>query len=173
MVNGIGHRVSDFASHDATTHVWEILATVKDPEIPSLSILDLGMITGVALARDSVCVKLLPTFVACPATSYIRTNIADALKQHGFANPVVEMETEIAWSSDRVTELGRQRLAAFGLGTPVKIDGLSDLEAIEQVACPHCGSANTTMRSMFGSTLCRSIHYCEDCKQGFERFKPL
>jgi ring-1,2-phenylacetyl-CoA epoxidase subunit PaaD len=116
---------------------------------------------------------LLPTFVACPATTYIRANITEALSKSGFANSRVEMETELSWSSDRVTEHGRKLLEDFGLGAPVQIDGILTIDTIEHVDCPHCGSANTELRSMFGSTLCRSIHYCNDCKQGFERFKPL
>ncbi len=153
--------------------IFDILATVMDPEIPTLSVVDLGMITGVTMSDDGVMVRLLPTFVACPATSYIRSNITEALKKSGFANPKVEMETELSWTSDRVTPHGRKLLEEFGLGAPVQIDGILDLDVIEHVACPHCGSTNTEMRSMFGSTLCRSIHYCNDCKQGFERFKPL
>jgi ring-1,2-phenylacetyl-CoA epoxidase subunit PaaD len=153
--------------------IYDVLATVMDPEIPTLSVIDLGMITDVQMSDDGVMVRLLPTFVACPATSYIRSNITDALTKSGFANPKVEMETELSWTSDRVTAQGRKLLEEFGLGAPVQIDGVLNLDVIEHVACPHCGSNNTEMRSMFGSTLCRSIHYCLDCKQGFERFKPL
>ena len=86
---------------------------------------------------------------------------------------VVEMESEISWTSDRVTERGKKLLEEFGLGVPVQIDGVLNFETIEQAVCPHCSSSNTTLRSMFGSTLCRSIHYCNNCKQGFERFKPV
>jgi ring-1,2-phenylacetyl-CoA epoxidase subunit PaaD len=193
--SGIGYRVSGIGVIDSDTiavqspenfptdtrypvpdtraRVFEILSTVMDPEIPTLSVIDLGMITGVTMSDDGVCVRLLPTFVACPATSYIRANITDALAKSGFANAKVEMETELSWSSDRVTEHGRKQLEEFGLGAPIQIDGVLNLDTIEHVNCPHCGSGNTTLRSMFGSTLCRSIHYCEDCKQGFERFKPL
>jgi ring-1,2-phenylacetyl-CoA epoxidase subunit PaaD len=153
--------------------IYDVLATVMDPEIPTLSVIDLGMITNVTMSDDGVIVRLLPTFVACPATSYIRANITEALTKSGFANSKVEMETELSWTSDRVTEHGRKLLEDFGLGAPVQIDGFLSLDMIEHVDCPHCRSANTTMRSMFGSTLCRSIHYCNDCKQGFERFKPL
>ena len=144
-----------------------------DPEIPTLSVVDLGMITGVSQSDDGVTVRLLPTFVACPATSVIRSNIKETLERSGFANVEVQLEDALSWSSDRITDQGRKLLGAFGLGTPVKIEGVLDLAQIESVNCPHCGSANTTMRSIFGSTLCRSIHYCNDCRQSFERFKPL
>lgn len=180
--SGIGYRVSGMGNDpsdtpypipDTRTHVLDILATVMDPEIPTLSVIDLGMITNVAVRDDGVTVRLLPTFVACPATSYIRANITEALAKAGYANAKVEMETELSWTSDRVTENGRKLLEAFGLGAPIQIDGVLSLDVIEHVDCPHCGSKNTTLRSMFGSTLCRSIHYCEDCRQGFERFKPV
>lgn len=154
-------------------NVMRVLETVMDPEIPTLSVIDLGMITEATATNGYARVRLLPTFVACPATSYIRKSIEDALMQAGFDFVEVEMEDKISWTSDRVTEAGRKKLEAFGLGVPVQIDGVLSLDTIEHVDCPHCGSANTTLRSMFGSTLCRSIHYCNDCKQGFERFKPV
>jgi ring-1,2-phenylacetyl-CoA epoxidase subunit PaaD len=171
-LNGLLRHSSGVPRNDEE-RVREILSTVMDPEIPTLSVIDLGMITGVSMSDDGVMVRLLPTFVACPATNYIRANITDALSKSGFVNPSVEMETELSWSSDRVTEHGRKLLEEFGLGAPVQIDGVLSLNMIEHVDCPHCGSKNTELRSMFGSTLCRSIHYCLDCKQGFERFKPL
>ncbi|HZK76544.1 MAG TPA: 1,2-phenylacetyl-CoA epoxidase subunit PaaD [Candidatus Kapabacteria bacterium] len=157
----------------ATDAVLNVLGSVMDPEIPTLSILDLGMITGVAVNGAIVNVRLLPTFVACPATSYIKSNIAEALHLAGFESVQVDLETEMSWTSDRISETGRKKLEAFGLGAPVQIDGILSLDQIEHVSCPHCRSANTELRSMFGSTLCRSIHYCLDCRQGFERFKPL
>jgi ring-1,2-phenylacetyl-CoA epoxidase subunit PaaD len=153
--------------------IFDILATVMDPEIPTLSVLDLGMITDVAVNEGDVSVRLLPTFIACPATSYIKSNISEALMRAGFESVQVDLETEMSWTSDRISEIGRKKLEAFGLGAPIQIEGILNLEQIEHAGCPHCGSSNTELRSMFGSTLCRSIHYCIDCKQGFERFKPL
>lgn len=153
--------------------IYDILATVMDPEIPTLSVIDLGMITDVRMNDDEVHIRLLPTFVACPATSYIKSNISEALHHAGFESVQVDLETEMSWTSDRISESGRKKLEAFGLGAPVQIEGVLNISMIEKVNCPHCGSANTELRSMFGSTLCRSIHYCLDCKQGFERFKPL
>jgi ring-1,2-phenylacetyl-CoA epoxidase subunit PaaD len=153
--------------------LMRVLATVMDPEIPTLSVIDLGMITEATASNGYAHVRLLPTFVACPATSYIRKSIEDALMSAGFKFVEVEMEDKISWTSDRVTQRGKKLLEEFGLGAPVQIDGVLSLDTIEHVDCPHCGSANTTLRSMFGSTLCRSIHYCNDCKQGFERFKPV
>jgi ring-1,2-phenylacetyl-CoA epoxidase subunit PaaD len=171
--SGIGHGVSGIGNSDANARALNILSTVMDPEIPTLSVLDLGMITDVRTSGDGVQVKLLPTFVACPATSYIKANIINELTRAGFESVQVDLETEMNWTSDRISEIGRRKLEAFGLGAPVQIEGILNLEQIEHVSCPHCGGSNTELRSMFGSTLCRSIHYCLDCKQGFERFKPL
>jgi len=103
----------------------------------------------------------------------IKTNIKEALERSGLKNVDVTLEETIAWSSDRITEHGRKLLNEFGLGAPVQIEGVLDYAQIESVNCPHCNSKNTTIKSLFGSTLCRSIHYCNDCRQGFERFKPL
>ena len=181
---GIGYRVWGIEDkpHDtpypmpyilSIENVYKALETVMDPEIPTLSVLDLGMITDVGAEDGTARVRFLPTFVACPATTYIKSNIAEALIKAGFESVQVDLETEMSWSSDRISERGRKLLEEFGLGAPIKIEGILDLEQIEHVACPHCGSSNTEMRSMFGSTLCRSIHYCMECKQSFERFKPL
>ena len=153
--------------------VMRVLEQVMDPEIPTLSVVDLGMITKATASEGYAYVRLLPTFVACPATSYIRKSIEEALMNAGFEFVEVQMEDKISWTSDRVSERGRKLLEEFGLGAPMQIDGVLNFETIEQANCPHCGSSNTELRSMFGSTLCRSIHYCRDCKQGFERFKPV
>ena len=154
-------------------HIYDALRHVMDPEIPTLSVIDLGMITDVITSNDGVTVRLLPTFVACPATSVIRSNIKETLEKTGVRNVDVVLEDKLSWSSDRVTERGKKLLEDFGLGAPVQIEGVLDLVQIESSKCPHCASGNTTIRSMFGSTLCRSIHYCNDCHQSFERFKPL
>ncbi len=153
--------------------VIEALRNVMDPEIPTLSVVDLGMITGVIQTDDGLRVRLLPTFVSCPATSVIKANIQAQLERSGFAHVEVELDTENSWSSDRITDKGRQLLTAFGLGAPVQIEGVLEMQQIEAATCPHCGSTDTVLDSMFGSTLCRSIHYCNSCKQAFERFKPL
>lgn len=154
-------------------NIYTVLRTVMDPEIPVLSVVDLGMITDVQSSNDGVTVKMIPTFVACPAINVIKTNIKDSLEHAGFLAVNVELDDTIAWSSDRISAHGKEVLEKFGLGAPVQIEGILDMKQIETVACPHCGSNHTALVSVFGSTLCRSIHFCNDCKQGFERFKPL
>ena len=164
-----------------TAAVYEVLQQVMDPEIPVLSIVDLGMITDVKVDNASsglaqaplVTVKMIPTFTACPAIRHIKENIVSTLNANGIGNALVEVDDSINWNSDRLTDNARVVLEKFGLGLPSK--GVNDItpELLEEASCPFCKSSNTTMNSMFGSTLCRSIHYCFGCKQKFERFKPV
>ncbi|MEO6168919.1 MAG: 1,2-phenylacetyl-CoA epoxidase subunit PaaD [Chitinophagales bacterium] len=149
------------------------LQEVMDPEIPVLSVVDLGIIEDIIINDDSVTVMMLPTFTACPAIKIMQAQIREKVMSLGYSDVEVRVDDSTAWHSDRMTEEGKQKLEAFGLGTPLRHGGEFDLNAIENSKCPHCLSANTTMNSLFGSTLCRSMHYCFDCRQGFERFKPL
>lgn len=153
--------------------VYKVLQQVMDPEIPVLSIVDLGMITDVKVDGALVMVKMIPTFTACPAIRHIKGSIVSTLVANGIENALVEVDDSISWNSNRLTDNARVVLEKFGLGLPQK--NCSDItsEILEDAACPFCKSSNTTMNSMFGSTLCRSIHYCFDCKQKFERFKPV
>jgi len=153
--------------------VLTILREVMDPEIPALSVIDLGIIGDIEIKNERVSVKMIPTFTACPATRIIKQQITEGLNKAGFEEVEVEIDSSVPWNSDRITEEGKRKLKAFGLGAPLRHEGTFHLSDIEQSKCPHCGSINTTMNSMFGSTLCRSIHFCFDCRQGFERFKPL
>lgn len=154
----------------------EILAAledVKDPEIPFISVVELGIITAVEIDDDKVKVKMIPTFTACPAIKLMQQQIRDRVLAMDYKNVEVVIDPTIAWSSDRVSEAGIKKLEKFGLGTAHRHGGEFSFEDLSQSNCPHCGSNNTTMQSLFGSTLCRSMHFCFDCKQGFERFKPL
>jgi ring-1,2-phenylacetyl-CoA epoxidase subunit PaaD len=153
--------------------VLEYLKEVNDPEIPALSVIDLGMIEDVIISGDSVIVKMIPTFTACPAIKFIQNSIKNKLLDYGFEDVHVLIDSSVAWNSDRMTAEAKKKLELFGLGTPKDHKGTFKLKEIEQCRCPHCGSENTTMNSLFGSTLCRSMHYCFDCKQSFERFKPI
>ncbi len=158
--------------------VWQALENVKDPEIPVLSVVDLGIITGIEISEENelnrVCkIKMTPTFVGCPAIEVIRKNIFDEANKLGFARTEVLVDFDITWSSDRISEAGKIKLEKFGLAPPPLIDGELNAEQLDKVRCPHCGSADTTLRSSFGSTLCRAIRFCYNCKQGFEQFKPV
>jgi ring-1,2-phenylacetyl-CoA epoxidase subunit PaaD len=152
--------------------ILKILEDVKDPEIPVLTIVDLGIINGIEFRDEVVCVEITPTFVGCPAVDHIKTEIISALHQKG-VKAEVHVNFSAPWTSDRITPHGRDALKAFGLGPPPKSDLIKDISILENTLCPQCGSLNTELKSLFGATLCRSIHYCLDCKEAYEQFKPL
>lgn len=151
-----------------------VLELVKDPEIPVLSVLDLGMITSARAGDSRVWVEMTPTFVGCPAIGMLKSQIAEAMQKAGYSECEVEVNLEQPWTTDRISARGRAALEKFGLAPPPRLEGeeLSE-EMLDRVRCPHCGSTDTTLRSAFGSTLCRAIRFCFSCKQGFEQFKPV
>ncbi len=153
--------------------ILHALKEVMDPELPFLSVVDLGIIGDINIHDNNVQLKLLPTFTACPAIQLMRGQILEKLLSLGFNNAEVEVDYSVSWSSDKMSNEGKRKLEEFGLATPNIHGGNFSMNDIEQCKCPHCSSSNTTMNSIFGSTLCRSMHYCFDCKQGFERFKPI
>ncbi len=154
--------------------VWDALQTVPDPEIPTVSIVELGMVAGVSIDGGAVTVRLTPSFAACPAIGHIHKTIGEAVERAGFATAHVETVYDPPWTSDRISEEGRRKLKEFGLAPPVRLGGRSvEPPDITQIVCPHCDSEDTLLESAFGSTLCRSIHYCNACRQSFEHFKPV
>jgi ring-1,2-phenylacetyl-CoA epoxidase subunit PaaD len=149
--------------------VWERLATVADPELPVLSVVDLGMIRAVRVTPDSILVELMPTFLGCPALDLIRNAIDAALAPLG--NVRVTLVRDEPWTSDRITSQGREKLRAAGFAPPAPAPLL--LMDWPAVRCPYCGSADTRLDSAFGPTPCRAIHYCRTCRQPFEQFKAI
>ena len=142
--------------------VREWLRLVRDPEIPTVSIVDLGMVETVVVDGE-ITVELLPTFVGCPAQALIREAVLDALAPLGL--PVsAEFTFRVPWTSDRITPLGRERLASSGFAPPVEPAA---------VRCPYCASDRVAMDSAFGPAQCRSLFYCRNCRQPFEAFKPV
>ena len=140
------------------------LTEVPDPEIPVLSVLDLGIIHRVEVGTEGIDVAILPTFVGCPALDIIRTSIADQLGSR-FGRPVrVETTFEVPWTSDRISARGRDALRRAGIAPPA---------APEDVRCPHCSSGDVVMDSAFGPTQCRSLFYCRACRQPFEALKSV
>ncbi|GAA4428742.1 phenylacetate-CoA oxygenase subunit PaaJ [Pontibacter saemangeumensis] len=155
-------------------HILTLLEEVKDPEIPVLSLVDLGVITGVEISDGNhVTVKMTPTFAGCPAMDYMKKDVERTLEKHGITHHTVSMSFDSPWDSNRISEKGRKALKEFGLAPPPAYDMVLDLDILEYATCPYCNSENTTMRTPFGPTLCRSMHYCNDCRQMFEQFKPL
>lgn len=159
---------------DRTAMVWEALRGVTDPEIPVLSILDLGIIADVRIDSEGVTVELTPTFAGCPALDMIRDDIKEAVAKLGDNRVTVNIVYDPPWTTDRITEAGRRTLKEFGLAPPGKrCEGGSSVPDLESVACPFCDSTDTELESLFGPTLCRSIHYCRGCLQSFEHFKAV
>jgi ring-1,2-phenylacetyl-CoA epoxidase subunit PaaD len=158
--------------------VWEALDEVPDPEIPAVSVVELGIIRSVEATPARIRVEMLPTFVGCPALEAIRRSIADRLA--GMA-PSVEVEASFAepWTSDRITPEGRRKLRESGFAPPAPHDAaagqpLFPTISIRPVArCPFCGSEDTVLENPFGPTLCRAIHWCNQCRQPFEQFKAV
>lgn len=152
-------------------YAW--LEEVKDPEIPVLSLVDLGVITRVAIDGLNVTIEMTPTFVGCPALDMMKQEIEEKLKSHGIKEVTILVTFREPWSSDKISEKGKQALKKFGLAPPPDNRLFIDLEVLEHAICPRCDGTNTEVKNTFGPTLCRSIHYCHDCREAFEQFKPL
>lgn len=154
--------------------IWSALEVVKDPEIPTLSMVDMGIITKVEVRGESnVYVEMTPTFTGCPAIKMMENMVAERLKEIGIETVEVKTTFDKPWNSNKLTERGLMCLKKHGLAPPPKHEGEITMELLEHSICPHCGSKNTDMKTPFGPTLCRSMHYCNDCLQAFEQFKPV
>ena len=153
--------------------LWEALSEVPDPELPHVSLVDLGVVLRVELddARQRAHVFLMPTFSGCPALGMMSEMIRERLQQLGLAVEV-EITREQLWSSDRISAEGRRKLAEAGI-TPPAISSDAMIPLLDPVCCPHCGSRRAYLATPFGPTPCRAIAHCPDCKQPFEQFKPL
>lgn len=150
----------------------QAIESVTDPEIPVLSVIDMGIIAGVRLQDQFVAVDITPTFVGCPAVDTIRDNVRSALHAIGEQKVEVNLVFDPPWTTQRITERGRQKLKEIGFSPPFK--GIVQIGLPPpNVPCPHCDSTKTCMESMFGPTLCRAIYYCHQCRQSFEHFKTV
>ena len=143
--------------------VRALLATVHDPEIPTVSIVDLGLVHDIRVDGGRIAVELLPTFVACPALELIRSATVEALGGSG-RRVDVSFTFAVPWTTDRLTAAGRRGLVAAGIAPPAEP---------HLVRCPFCASGDVAMDSAFGPALCRSLFYCRACRQPFEAFKPI
>jgi ring-1,2-phenylacetyl-CoA epoxidase subunit PaaD len=154
----------------ATNAIWKILETVKDPEVPVLSVVDLGVIRAVALEDQQVTVTITPTYTGCPAMDMISMHIKMALNAAGYQTTIQTILSP-AWTTDWITENGKQQLKAYGIAPPVgKSFNQAYLEDII-VPCPQCNSTHTVLVSQFGSTACKALYKCEECKEPFDYFK--
>jgi ring-1,2-phenylacetyl-CoA epoxidase subunit PaaD len=153
--------------------VWAALGEIPDPEIPAVSLVDLGVVRTVAVEGDKVRVEFTPTFLGCPAVEVMREQMVKRINDLG-----AEAEIDVVaagWSSDRITPEGRRKLEESGFAPPASGAAPTSLVQLQAVVsrCPYCGSDDTRLENLFGPTPCRSIRYCASCRQPFEQFKTL
>jgi len=155
--------------------LWQVLETVSDPEVPVLSVVDLGIVRSVEIInQDAVCVTVTPTYSGCPATEVINISIRMALLEAGYKQVEIKTILSPAWTTEWLSEAGRQKLRAYGIAPPNPQQVVCSIDAFQQdeaVQCPHCNSYHTTLISRFGSTACKALYRCEDCKEPFDYFK--
>lgn len=158
--------------------VWDVLSDVKDPEIPTVSVVDLGMVERVEVGGGEVVVlvEMIPTFLGCPALDLIRTRAKNALCEALALDPEqvrVEFRLSRAWSTERVSQKGRERLKAWGMAPPPSGTVTDFVAGTTTVACPLCASMETEVQNLFASAACRALYYCRACKNPFEVMKPI
>jgi ring-1,2-phenylacetyl-CoA epoxidase subunit PaaD len=142
--------------------IWQILETVNDPEVPVLSILDLGIVRDVKINGEALEIIITPTYTGCPAMDMIAVNIKLGLIENGFSNIKITTVLSPAWTTDWMTEAGKQKLQQYGIAPPSRNN---------IILCPQCKSNNVNLISEFGSTACKSLYQCQDCKEPFDYFK--
>jgi ring-1,2-phenylacetyl-CoA epoxidase subunit PaaD len=155
--------------------VWDALAEIPDPEIPIISLVDLGVVRGVDIENGRVRVDFTPTFLGCPALEVMRDAMAERISALG-GEPEINVIMDDSWSTDRITPSGREKLRASGFAPPAPREATAPtLVQLQTNAfrCPYCGSTDTRLENIFGPTPCRSLRYCTDCKQPFEQFKTI
>ncbi len=155
--------------------VWAALDEIPDPEIPVISLVDLGVIRDVAVSDGHVRIEFTPTFMGCPALEVMRDQMAKRIAELG-AEPEIDVILDDSWSTDRISPAGREKLrqAGFAPPAPRSVDG-PQLVQLQSGAfrCPYCGSTETRLENIFGPTPCRSVRYCTSCRQPFEQFKTI
>ncbi|HEY2864390.1 MAG TPA: 1,2-phenylacetyl-CoA epoxidase subunit PaaD [Casimicrobiaceae bacterium] len=173
--------VSDAAGGRLTMEaIWAALAAVPDPEIPVISVVDLGIVRQVAWRGDELVVTLTPTYSGCPATEVIAADVAAALVKAGVRGARIETRLAPAWTTDWIAAAAKARLADYGIAPPgprsgaqaIDITGLRRRDPAPQIPCPRCGSIRTRELSRFGATPCKAQHRCDDCLEPFDYFKP-
>lgn len=163
--------VTDLSPAELRQRAWEAAASVADPEIPVLTIDDLGVLREVELVGDRVDVAITPTYSGCPAMNMIALEIELALERAGFREARVRTVLSPAWTTDWMSEQGRQKLKEYGIAPPQAGSRRRALFGEQEVACPQCGSVNTEVLSEFGSTSCKALWRCKACREPFDYFK--
>ena len=146
--------------------VMTVLETVLDPEVPVLNVVEMGIVRDVEFADDTTCVVITPTYSGCPAMKVIEDGIVAALEKAGVDRPTTRTVLAPPWTTEWMTDEAREKLRKYGIAPPTKAAALAD-----GLPCPFCSSAKTELRSSFGSTACKALFYCTDCRQPFEHFK--
>ena len=163
-------------THDVEA-LWRLLGDVPDPEVPALSVVDLGIVRDVRLTPSGVEVDITPTYSGCPALLTIEQDIVAALERAGAGSVRVHTILQPAWTTDWMSEDARARLRRYGIAPPGPVTTGEELIPLLRhratVACPFCGSLTTELRSAFGATACKALHYCNACAQAFEEFKAI
>ncbi len=160
---------------DRAAQAWRVLGSVPDPEVPALSVVDLGIVRAVSVGADGALkVVLTPTYSGCPATEAIEADIGAALAAAGLGPVTLTQRLAPAWTTDWISLEGRRKLAAYGIAPPCTRAGDAVVRVLARnVPCPRCQSAHTERLSAFGSTACKALHRCLDCREPFEYFKPI
>lgn len=156
--------------------VLRILEEVKDPEVPVISVVELGIVREVAVEGERVTVTVTPTYSGCPAMREIEDDIRAALGAHGIADVAIDTVYSPAWTTDWISADAREKLRRFGIAPPGRAETGGLIALVHRhasVPCPYCGSSNTALRSEFGSTACKAIHFCNACEQPFDEFKAF
>jgi ring-1,2-phenylacetyl-CoA epoxidase subunit PaaD len=168
--------VSRESPRDAAVRAVAILESVKDPEVPVLSVVELGVVRQVQVCNNEVTVTITPTYSGCPALHAIEQDIESALKAGGFDTVIIKTTYAPAWTTDWMGEPAKEKLRAYGIAPPghVTAQQLQPLgTTVRVISCPFCGSHNTSLESEFGPTACKSLHSCHACHQPFEHFKAF
>lgn len=154
--------------------IWELMEEVFDPEIPVLTIVDLGVVRDIIEINNSWKITITPTYSGCPAMKTIEDDIIEKLNEHGVNNVSVELVLAPAWTTDWLSESGKRKLKKYGIAPPVdEVDKSVLFADPPTVSCPKCDSKNTKMISQFGSTACKAHYQCQDCLEPFDYFKCL
>lgn len=162
------------SNFDLKDKIYEILEQVNDPEVPVLSVVDLGIIRNVEVEQNNVTITITPTYVGCPAMKTIEDDIQAAVTSNGLNSVKINTIISPAWTTDWISENGKQKLLEFGIAPPVGSASKNSLLREEKVVvCPQCKSKTTKMISQFGSTACKALYKCEDCLEPFDYFKCI
>ncbi len=160
----------------STQNIWDILQTIPDPEVPAISIVELGVVRNIEIINsESIKIQITPTYSGCPALKTMEDDVIEKLKEHGFSTVKIETIYKPAWTTDWLTETTKQKLKEYGIAPPQKLT-LEHLIPLgkqpgQVTQCPFCDSADTKITSQFGSTACKALYFCNNCHQPFEHFK--